>query len=295
MAYQRQTMPWGGQDYNIDPNPVYGQIKRGPAPPQYRFQGPRIGLKPDYTGANKPLRDSRAPAGTFTNMINNAANSYVNYQDNKRATVLRKSMKLARANNKVAALRQARALGTPPTGAPATTGMPHPFASTGMAPPIGTGAPTTLPPPISLSTPAPTGTTTPPWTGTPPPPPKTKKGVGTTSSPFDLPPLAKMGGDLLTQTIRNMPDDDTSPIPSTVEWKDEPTNPFPKGNFEPFDRSRMFDPTYKPSEEMTSPSSSRTKKRPSKPRGNELDEVTGPVNKEGNPIVDNPSARQKFF
>lgn len=32
-----------------------------------------------------------------------------------------------------------------------------------------------------------------------------------------------------------------------------------------------------------------------KPSGNPLDELTGPTMPEGNPIVDRPAARQKFF
>jgi hypothetical protein len=43
----------------------------------------------------------------------------------------------------------------------------------------------------------------------------------------------------------------------------------------------MFDPTYKPSEEITSPAASRTKKRRPKTSGNPLDEMTGPISKEG--------------
>jgi hypothetical protein len=62
---------------------------------------------------------------------------------------------------------------------------------------------------------------------------------------------------------RTTPDVEESP--ATTEWRDEPTNPFPKGTFEPFDSSRMFDPTYRSSEErpssITKSSSSRTMRR----------------------------------
>jgi hypothetical protein len=319
MAYTRrrqnsgQQNQWGQQNYDISPDPVYGQIKRGPAPPQNRFQGPRMLPAPNYTGANKPLADSRAPAGTFTNMINNAASNYVGFQEKKRETVMRKSMKLARANNKVQALRTAKAFGLGPTGTPSTA-LPPPVgttwgaptgrrpARTSLPPPAGStpappaGGPT--PPPIPPTTP-PVGGPIPPWTGTPPKAPRTTRGAGTPSTPFDLPPLSGSGGDFFTESIKRMGDVD-SPTPTSVDWKDDPLNPFPEGKFKPFDSSRMFDPTYKPSEEMTSPAASRTKSRKPKTSRNPLDEMTGPISKEGrDPDGTDPDlaakARKTFF
>lgn len=284
MSYTRrrqnsgQQNQWGQQNYDISPSPVYGQIKRGQAPQLNRFQGPQMLPAPNYSGANKPLLDSRAPAGTFTGMINSAASGYVGFQQKKRETVARKSMKLARANNKVQSLRTMKAFGIGPTGTPSTA-LPPPVgttwgtptgrrpARTSLPPPAGTtpappaGGPT--PPPIPPTTP-PVGGPIPPWTGTPPKAPKTKRGAGTPSTPFSLPPLAEMGGDLITKSIEAMSGDDSPFTPSGVDWKDEPLNPFPEGKFKPFDTSRMFDPTYKPTEEITSPAESRTKKRPSK-------------------------------
>jgi hypothetical protein len=212
-------------------------------------------------------------------MINNAANQYVSFQEKKRETVMRKSMKLARANNKVAALRAGRAtaFGTPPSGPPSSGGgtppappagggvvgtppLPSPFSG----PPSGTPSFSMPHPPSGGGVVPPIGSPPPPGGGpVPPAPPKTKRGVGSTSSPFDLPPLAGSGGDFLTESIKGMADVD-NPTPTSVEWKDDPLNPFPEGKFKPFDSSRMFDPTYKPSEEITSPATSRTKKRPAK-------------------------------
>ena len=90
MAYTRrrrsnsgQQNQWGQQNYDISPNPVYGEIRRGPAPQQNRFQGPQMLPAPNYTGANRPLLDNRAPTGTYTTIINNAANKYVDYQNKK--------------------------------------------------------------------------------------------------------------------------------------------------------------------------------------------------------------------
>jgi hypothetical protein len=279
MAYKRREMPWGEQNYEIDPNPVYGQIKRGPLPAQNRFQGPRIGLQPNYTGANRPLIDNTAPAGTYTSMINQGAQSYVDFKQDQKNTLMRKSMKLARANNKVQALRTAKAFGLGPTG-PAVTGLAPPAGTTWGPPSTRTRPPrTTLPPPAGTTPAPPTGGATPPpfppatppvggptppWTGTPPKPPRTKKGIGTTDTPFDLPPLAEAGMDFITASIRTMRGDDTTPAPSSVEWKDDPENPFPMGPVKSFDTSRMFDPTYKSSEESMPSAKSRTKKRPPK-------------------------------
>lgn len=280
MAYKRQSTPWGERDYDIDPTPVYGQIKKGPIPPQYRFQGPRIGLQPNYTGANRPLIDNTSPAGTYTSMINQGAQAYVGFKQDQKASYLRKSMKQARANNKVQALRTAKAFGLAPTGPATPTTLPPPVGSTWTAPTKTPPTKTIIPPPPVGATPKPpagvtpppfppatppTGGPTPPWTGAPPKPPKSPKKAGTTDTPFDLPPLAEAGMDFITASLRTMKDDDTTPAPSSVEWKDDPENPFPMGTFKPFDTSRMFDPTYKSSEEtITSPATSRTKKRPSK-------------------------------
>jgi hypothetical protein len=171
----------------------------------------------------------------------------------------------------------------PPTGNPVTSLPPSPpqvpLSNTGVPalPPqrpapqarqLNTNAPqmpAPFPPPM---TPANTNPNTPappmaPPAPMPPPPPKTTRGAGKTGSPFDLPPLQGTGGDFITQSMRNMADNGTNTAPSSVEWKDEPTNPFPSGPLN-FDRSRMFDPTYKPNEEITSSASSRTKKRPPK-------------------------------
>lgn len=286
MAYTRRNGKWGAQNYDISPSPVYGEIKRGPAPQQNKFQAPRIGLQPNYTGANRPLIDNRAPTGTYTNMINQGAQDYVGFKENQKQTLenqkqtlLRKSMKLARANNKVQALRTAKAFGLGPTGPASPTAPPPPIGTTWGAPVGRRPARTTLPPPAG-TTPAPpaggatpppfppatppAGGPTPPWTGAPPKPPKTTRGAGTPSSPFALPPLAEMGGDFITESMRAMSDDDTTPAPSSVEWKDDPENPFPTGPIKPFDTSRMFDPTYKSSEESMPAPKSRTKKRPPK-------------------------------
>jgi hypothetical protein len=170
----------------------------------------------------------------------------------------------------------------PPTGAPVTnlppTPMSPPMSNTGVPalPPqrsapqarqLNTNAPqmpANVPPPMTpantdLTAPAPP---TAPPAPMPPAPPKTTRGAGRTGSPFDLPPVTGTGSDLLTASMQTM-GDINSPAPNKVEWKDEPTNPFPEGP-KSFDNSRMFDPTYKPNTEMAKPASSRTKKRPPK-------------------------------
>ena len=256
------------QDFGIMPGTpgdvTYGQIKRGPAPPQYRFQPPRAGVQADFRApASGPLIDNRAPAGTFTNLIRQSADNYVDYKADQRATALRKGMKLARANNNVARMRGARALGLPPSGPPSSTPLLPPAGSP-LPPPTGGASPTLLPPPAGTTSPPPAGVAPSTWDGTPPPPPKTRRGLGTTPSPFTLPPVPGSGEDYITAMTRTTPDVEESP--ATTEWRDEPTNPFPKGTFEPFDSSRMFDPTYRSSEErpssITKPSSSRTMRRP---------------------------------
>lgn len=71
--------------------------------------------------------------------------------------------------------------------------------------------------------------------------------------------MPEFGGDFITTSAREASDE---PFESSVEWRDEPENPFPKGGREDFDTSRMFDPTYKPAQERTTkPAGSRTQKR----------------------------------
>lgn len=302
MAYTRrrqnsgQQNQWGQQNYDISPDPVYGEIKRGRLPQSNQFQGPRMLPAPNYTGATKPLLDNRAPSGTFAGMINQGAKNYVGFKEEQRATAMRKAKKYGRAITKVNKMRTARAFGLGPTGTPSTA-LPPPAgttwgaptgrrpARTSLPPPAGStpappaGGPT--PPPIPPTTP-PVGGPIPPWTGTPPKAPRTTRGAGTTSTPFDLPPLSGSGGDFFTESIKRMGDVD-SPTPTSVDWKDDPLNPFPEGKFKPFDSSRMFDPTYKPSEEITSPAASRTKSR--KPKADPY---------KPDPFLEE-EARKKFF
>jgi hypothetical protein len=120
--------------------------------------------------------------------------------------------------------------------------------------------------PVSVrkASPAPAPFSTPPVAGTgapvpPAPTGSTAKSVIKNTNPMDVPPMPEFGGDFLTTSAREAPDE---PFESGVEWKDEPENPFPKGGREDFDTSRMFDPTYKPAQERTTkPAGSRTQKR----------------------------------
>ena len=269
------------QDFGIMPGTpgdvTYGQIKRGPAPPQYRFQPPRAGVQADFRApASGPLIDNRAPAGTFTNLIRQSADNYVDYKTDQKATALRKGMKLARANNNVARMRGARALGLPPSlGTPAGGGgllpppggtpppppgppfPPGPLTPPSPPPSGGGGTPSTFSPPPGSTGATPSGGGT-----TPPSPPKR----GPRTTPFGVPPMSETGADLITAMTRTTPDIEESP--ARTEWRDEPENPFPKGTFEPFDSSRMFDPDYKaPSSSprpITSPATSRAQRRPRK-------------------------------
>lgn len=356
----QQQGAWNDQSQTNSSNtlPVWqGTVKKGKAPPAYRFQGPRIGLTPNYSGANAPMMDNTAPAGTFTNVINQAAQGYVNAKAKQgieaeaaKDEALRKGMKGARAKNKISDLRtqktqaaqaaadaaqklaqanaqknaqatktgqsfvsqyqqatnptgynllaqqvkqfQGNPLNFPPSGS-AVTSLPAPNPATPMsntgvpalpltrpqrqARPLNANAPqlpSPFPPPMTpassttgSATPAPPATpfSMPAMPAMPPAPPKSVKKAGTTNSPFDLPPLTGMGGDLFTQSIKNMPESEAgASTPSNVQWKDEPTNPFPMGTRKPFDSSRMFDPSYKSTEGITSSPSSRTMNRPRK-------------------------------
>lgn len=145
-----------------------------------------------------------------------------------------------------------------PSGPPATgTGVP----STPPAYPAPTGTGVAVPPPPRSSRRASSMDdpfATPPVMAsggapTPPPPRRVRR-----MEPLEMPPMSE-GGDLFTMTARTASDE---PFSSSVEWRDEPENPFPMGPRETFDARRMFDPEYLPTRERsTSPANSRAKNR----------------------------------
>jgi hypothetical protein len=246
-----------------------GTIFRGSAPAVNKFRAPDAGVSPNFSGPSGPIINQQSN-GIINRTINTLAAGGVAMKDeNIRARRQRRQSGIdqAKVQLKINNIRNQRAqAGQALLNAyqQATRPQPvNPYASAWNNSPNNPQAPWQVKPPTG----APPTPTSPPLsnTGVPAlPPPKTTRGAGSTSSPFDLSPLAEMGGDFITQSMRNMSDDDTSPAPTSVEWKDEPTNPFPSGPVKPFDSSRMFDPTYKSTEEMSKPASSRTKKRPPK-------------------------------
>lgn len=229
-----------GQDYDIFPDPQYGSIKHGPRAPQYRFHAPRAGVRQSFKApARGPMIDTRLPAGSLLAGAEIGAQAYLGHKEKQRvaaeearAEALRKGMKLARANNKVANLQALRAAGgyAPPRG----RGLPVPPPPLGQ--PSATPSPTglnlsTTPPPMAGGTIATGPTATPPsppsfpslpWSaprgsGAPTPPPPSG---GVPSIPMPLQPPAS-GGDPFIETIRMASGE--RPAEPQGRWKDDST------------------------------------------------------------------------
>lgn len=240
------------QDFGIMPGTpgevTYGQIKRGPAPPQYRFKPPRAGVQANFRApASGPLIDARAPKGFFVNLINQGADMYMQTQEQRsqmeqqqareklqqQKQQRRSGIDYARAKSRI--YKRGLGLEKEPSGFPAQTDLPPP-ASTVFSAPTSEPSRTTLPPPVGSTPPS-------------------------TFGAMQVPPMKEMGTDLFTGLMRTAPE--VTEPPQTVQWKDEPQNPFPMGSAQTFDRNRMFDPTYK-SSPITQPPTSRSQRRPSK-------------------------------
>jgi hypothetical protein len=85
----------------------------------------------------------------------------------------------------------------------------------------------------------PTGFPSPTGEGFPvPPPPATRRA---TSLGLDAPPVAGTEVDYVTEMARSTPDLTSSPTGAT--FRDEPTNPFPMGDYD-FTPSRVLDPSF---------------------------------------------------
>lgn len=243
MAYTQGA--FGAPRYESSPFLTQGQIKRGTAPARNVFRPPSAGVSPSLKGPSSMAVNTTAPQGTYTNMLNRSANTYMWFK-NSQQEAQQRAQQLAQKQTEE------------------EENKPNPFfegyqsaqrtqqirQAQQQQNQLAQQNPLTQAWTQSSNNPA----------NMPPSPPRKPAEPPT---PFGLPPLEGAGGDFFMQAIRNADISSNEPT-STVQWKDEPVNPLPMGTFKPFDSSRMFDPTYKPSEESLPTSKSRTLKRPPK-------------------------------
>lgn len=221
-------MAYGEPNYDISPPPWYGEIRRGTAPPQNRYQPPSIGIAPHYD-KKELMIDARWGEGAL-GQIAREINQGRRWVDDGSGTTTSTTTPTTTppttatpttGRRWVPRLPRSGGRGTPPGGGGGST------TTTPPSPPGGGGTPVTLTPTTRLTPPSrrPGATTT---TTTPPPtrPTSPSRLPGVTTTPTGPTPPSRRPGAPTPVSIRR-PEIPRPPGPGDAvpEWPTSPLAP----------------------------------------------------------------------
>lgn len=216
-------MAYGEPNYDISPPPWYGEIRRGTAPPQNRYQPPSIGIAPHYDKKELMIdaRWGEGALGQIAREINQGRRWVDDGSGTTTSTTTTPTTPPTTATPTtgrrwVPRLPRSGGRGTPPGGGGSTTTTPP-------SPPGGGGTPVTLTPTTRLTPPSRRpGTTT--TTTTPTRPTSPSRLPGVTTTPTGPTPPSRRPGAPTPVSIRR-PEIPRPPGPGDTvpEW---PTSPL---------------------------------------------------------------------